>query len=193
MWIEPVVLEGRHVRLRPLLLGDAGALSRFHDPALFAYYLDWPEDGGLEAYRAYLSRALSDSFRLVFAIEKRASRVVVGHTAFLEMRQAHKALEIGFTLIAKPHQGTPANPESKYLMLRHAFEEKGAVRVQLKTDERNLQSQRAIEKLGALREGVLRKYQTRKDGYVRNTVIYSILESEWPRVKRGLEARLAHK
>jgi ribosomal-protein-alanine N-acetyltransferase len=82
------------------------------------------------------------------------------------------------------------NPESKYLLLRHAFEALGAARVQLKTDANNLHSQRAIEKLGAVREGVLRQYQMRSNGTLRDTVVYSVVRDEWPRVKTGLEARL---
>ncbi|HEY2737467.1 MAG TPA: GNAT family protein, partial [Thermoanaerobaculia bacterium] len=99
-------------------------------------------------------------------------------------------LEIGRTWIAPAHQGSKVNPESKYLLLRHAFEELGAARVQFKTDLNNLHSQRAIEKLGATREGVLRSYQMRSNGVLRDTVIYSVLRHEWPQVKAGLVARL---
>jgi RimJ/RimL family protein N-acetyltransferase len=114
----------------------------------------------------------------------------VGATAYLEIRPAHRGLEIGRTWIARPWQGTRVNPESKHLLLRHAFETLGALRVQLKTDLLNLRSQRAIEKLGARREGVLRQYQTRGDGTQRDTVMYSLVAAEWPAVKAGLEARL---
>ena len=83
------------------------------------------------------------------------------------------------------------NTEAKYLLLRHAFEDLGAVRVQLKTDERNGRSRRAIERLGARFEGVLRNYQTCWDGFVRNTAMYAVTDADWPAVKSGLEARLA--
>ena len=104
----------------------------------------------------------------------------------------HRGLEIGFTWIAKPHQGTLVNPECKYLLLRHAFDDQHAMRVQLKTDLRNVQSQGAIEKLGAVREGVLRKHIIRPDGYLRDTVMYSITAEEWPAVRAKLEQRLGY-
>jgi ribosomal-protein-alanine N-acetyltransferase len=114
----------------------------------------------------------------------------VGCSAYLEIRPAHRGLEIGRTWIARRFQGTQVNPESKYLLLRHAFETLGAVRVQFKTDLNNAHSQRAIEKLGSRREGVLRKFQIRTNGYIRDTVVYSVLAEEWPEVKAALEARL---
>ena len=106
-------------------------------------------------------------------------------TCYLDIRAKERGLEIGFTWLAKALQGTQVNPECKYLLLRHAFEEQHALRVQLKTDGRNKQSQRAIEKLGAVREGVLRKHMIMPDGYVRDTVMYSITERQnWPAGRR---------
>jgi RimJ/RimL family protein N-acetyltransferase len=116
----------------------------------------------------------------------------VGVTCYMDIRPAHRGLEIGSTWIARPYQGTRVNPESKYLLLRHAFENLGAVRVQLKTDGRNRQSQAAIAKLGAQREGVLRKHLILQDGYIRDTVMFSIIAEEWPAVKAGLETRLGY-
>ncbi len=113
-------------------------------------------------------------------------------TSYLDIRPQDRALEIGFTWVAKPYQATAVNPECKYLLLRHAFEEQGAVRVQLKTDLRNLQSQAAIAKLGAVREGVLRKHMVMPDGHVRDTVMYSVTNDEWPAVRRRLEERLGY-
>lgn len=95
-------------------------------------------------------------------------------------------------LPGRSFQGTSVNPECKYLMLRHAFEDWGAMRVQLKTDRRNLQSQRAIEKLGAVREGVLRKHMLLPDGYERDTVMYSIIDDEWPAIRDRLIERLGY-
>jgi aminoglycoside 6'-N-acetyltransferase len=114
----------------------------------------------------------------------------VGVTGYLEIRPHHRGLEIGRTWIARAHQGSRVNPESKYLLLRHAFETLEAERVQFKTDVHNLHSQRAIEKLGAVREGVLRQYQVRSNGTLRDTVMYSVVRAEWPEVKARLEARL---
>jgi RimJ/RimL family protein N-acetyltransferase len=127
----------------------------------------------------------------LWALVLKETGEAVGVSGYLEIRPPHRGLEVGRTWIGKAHQGTRVNPESKYLLLRHAFEDLGAVRVQLKTDLNNLQSQRAIEKLGARREGVLRKYQTRSNGTIRDTVVYSVIAEEWPAVKTGLEARLS--
>ena len=116
----------------------------------------------------------------------------VGVSSYTDVRPEHRGLEIGGTWIGRTYQRTAVNPECKYLMLRHAFENLGAVRVQLKTDSRNTQSQRAIEKLGAQKEGVLRKHIILPDGYVRDTVMYSITVEEWPEVRVGLEDRLGY-
>ncbi len=127
---------------------------------------------------------------LHFIILVKPDLEAVGMTGYLEIRPAHQGLEIGRTWIAKSHQGTRVNPESKYLLLRHAFEKLGAARVQFKTDVNNLQSQRAIEKLGAQREGVLRRYQMRSNGFIRDTMVFSLIVDEWPAAKARLEERL---
>jgi len=110
----------------------------------------------------------------------------------MDIRPEHHGLEIGATWIGKAYQGTSVNPENKYMLLRQAFERLGAIRVQLKTDGRNLQSQAAIAKLGAKHEGVLRKHVLLPDGYERDTVMYSITDDEWPAVKAALEERLGY-
>jgi RimJ/RimL family protein N-acetyltransferase len=125
-----------------------------------------------------------------FAVSFRNTGRYIGVTTYLDIRPAHRGLEIGSTWIGRSYHGTDVNPEMKYLLLRHAFETLGAMRVQLKTDERNVQSQRAIAKLGAMREGVLRKHYVMPDGFVRNSVMFSVTDEEWPRVRSGLEERL---
>jgi RimJ/RimL family protein N-acetyltransferase len=110
----------------------------------------------------------------------------------MDIQNANRGVEIGTTWIGRAYHGTRVNPEAKYLLLRHAFEEQGAIRVQLKTDSRNQQSQRAIEKLGAVKEGVLRNHMIMPDGYFRHTVMYSITDAEWPAAKARLEARLGY-
>jgi RimJ/RimL family protein N-acetyltransferase len=122
----------------------------------------------------------------------RESEQPIGLSCYLDIRPFDRGLEIGSTWIARAHQGTAVNPESKYLLLRHAFETLGAIRVQLKTDLRNLRSQTAIAKLGALREGVLRNHMVMADGYYRNSVMFSVIDAEWPAVKAGLVARLGY-
>ena len=114
----------------------------------------------------------------------------IGGTTYMDIQHANRGVEIGSTWIGRAHHGTRVNPEAKYLLLRHAFEEQGAIRVQLKTDSRNLQSQRAIEKLGAVKEGILRNHMIMPDGHYRHTVMYSLTDDEWPAAKARLEARL---
>jgi len=109
----------------------------------------------------------------------------------LNIEPAHRTLEIGWTWIGTKYQRTAINTECKYLLLGHAFEQLGAVRVQFKTDARNKQSQRAIERIGAVTEGVLRKSHTTHTGYIRDSVYYCIIDDEWPAVKHRLEQYLA--
>lgn len=191
MNVQPVTLEGPTIRLAPLTLEDAPRLWPHADLALFQHTLDAPRDAGLEAFAEWVRLSLAKPDSLLFVILDRRTGEALGTTGYLYIRVQHRGLEIGRTWIAKSHQGTRVNPESKLLLLRHAFEDLGAIRVQLTTDLNNLHSQRAIEKLGARREGVLRSYQIRSNGTVRDTVMYSLVKEEWPEVRAGLEERLA--
>lgn len=193
MRVEPVVLTGPTLRLEPARPEHAPELWRTLGPDVFRHTLEWPRDETLPAFEEWLAGSIARPDSLLFSIvplEARAPRAPVGVTGYLEIRPAHRGLEIGRTLIAPAYQGTRVNPESKYLLLGHAFEALGAVRVQFKTDLLNLHSQRAIEKLGAEREGVLRRYQARSSGFVRDSVVYSIIDDGWPAVRAGLERRL---
>lgn len=192
MWVEPVHLEGRVIALDPLSLDHAPALWRVADLDIFAYMTLWPADTSLDAFQAYVQQVLKRPSACPFAIVLQETGQPVGITSYLDIRPEHRGLEIGNTWIARPYQGSRVNPESKYLLLRHAFETLGAIRVQLKTDLRNVHSQRAIEKLGAHKEGILRKHMILPNGYVRDSVMYSITDDEWPGVKAGLEARLGY-
>ena len=190
MNVQPVRLEGPSLILEPLTPEHAPLLWPKADPEIFKYTLEWPRDGSAEAFSEWIEHCLGMPASLLFVILVKPEMEAVGMTGYLEIRPPHRGLEIGRTWIAKSHQGTRVNPESKYLLLRHAFEDLGAVRVQFKTDLNNVHSQRAIEKLGGKREGVLRRYQTRSNGFIRDTVMYSILGEEWPAVKAGLEGRM---
>jgi ribosomal-protein-alanine N-acetyltransferase len=190
MDVQPVPLEGPTIRLEPLVPEHAPLLWPQTGPEIFQHTLEWPPDWSREAFEDWVRYNLTVPASLLWGIFVRATGEAVGMTGYLEIRPRHQGLEIGRTWIARSQQGTRVNPESKYLLLRHAFEDLGAVRVQFKTDLNNVHSQRAIEKLGAKREGVLRKYQMRSNGFVRDTVMYSILAEEWPGVKAGLEERL---
>jgi N-acetyltransferase len=128
---------------------------------------------------------------VAWATVDRLTGRAVGSTRFGDIALEHGRVEIGWTWIAPSNQRTAVNTEAKLLQLAYAFDDLGATRVALKTDGRNLRSQAAIERLGAVREGVLRRHMRLPDGYVRDTVYYSILSDEWPGVKAGLEERLA--
>ena len=134
--------------------------------------------------------AAADGSQLPFAVVERATGRAIGSTRYLDIRRNDRGLEIGWTWLGAAYQRTPTNTESKYLLLRHAFDDLGTIRVQLKTDLRNERSQRAIERLGAIREGVLRKHVILWDGFIRDTAYYSILDNEWPGVRKRLEAFL---
>ena len=191
MLVEPVHLQGQLIHLVPLTLDHAPDLYRHAGPDVFRWTLEFPRDDSFEAFRDWLRASAIDApASLPFAIVLADTGEPVGVTGYLEIRERHRALEIGRTWIGKAWQGTRVNPESKYLLLRHAFEALDALRVQFKTDSNNLHSQRAIEKLGAVREGVLRNYQIRSNGLPRHTVMYSVIAEEWPAVKERLAARL---
>ena len=128
---------------------------------------------------------------MAWATVDAATGRAIGSTRFGDIAPEHGRLEIGWTWIAPSHQRSAANTEAKLLQLTYAFEELGATRVALKTDGRNERSQRAIERIGGVREGVLRRHIRLPDGYLRDTVYFSILADEWPAAKARLTARLA--
>jgi RimJ/RimL family protein N-acetyltransferase len=190
---QPVTLKGRHVRLEPLARRHAEDLFEAGKDETIWPYMPRPPLKSVEDARAMIKQALevaAGGTQLPFAIIQRANGRAIGSTRYLDIRPNDRGVEIGWTWIGTAFQRTPVNTECKYLLLRHAFKELGAVRVQMKTDLRNVRSQRAIERLGAVREGVLRKHIVLWDGFIRDTVYYSIIESEWPEVKHRLEGLL---
>lgn len=191
--LEAVTLAGRHVRLEPLSPEHVPGLCEVGlDPELWRWTLAvirTPEE-----MRAYVETALrerDEGRALPFATVDVASGRAIGSTRFGSVSMADARVEIGWTWVARPWQRTPANTEAKYLMLRHAFETLGCVRVELKTDALNARSRAAILRVGAREEGVLRKHMRSQGGRMRDTVYFSILDDEWPGVRAGLEARLA--
>src|SRR5207237_2781887 len=162
-------------------------------PSIWRWWRVPPPDSreGLEALIAADLEAQARGTLVVFAQVEPGTGRAVGGTSYLNISRPDLGLEIGSTWLGKPWQRTGINTESKYLLLRHAFEDLGAVRVQLKTDARNHQSQAAIERLGAVREGLLRKHMLVRDGYIRDTIMYSITDEEWPAVKTRLETGMA--
>jgi len=144
-------------------------------------------------FLSYIEQALRDrdaGMAVPFATVERASGRVVGSTRFGNIVPAHRRVEIGWTWLAPAWQRTRINTEAKYLMLRHAFEVWGAIRVELKADARNEKSCRAIQRIGAKPEGILRQHIITHTGRYRDTAYFSILDSEWPEVKLALEERL---
>jgi N-acetyltransferase len=192
MRIEPVVLEGREVRLEPLSPGHFESLTEVGlDPELWRW-IPTPV-GSPDEMRAYIESALRDQAAgtaLPFATVHRASGRAVGSTRFANIERTHRRVEIGWTWIARPWQRTAVNTEAKYLMLHHAFETWGCVRVELKTDSLNKRSRAAILRLGAREEGTLRNHMITASGRLRHSVYFSILDSEWPEIKRALEQKL---
>lgn len=196
--IEEVSLDGRFVRLEPLRDHHAVGLAAVADVVEMQYLPMLPEQWDLGGFRAYVRHLRFQPTTQAFAVVSTADDRIVGVTAFLNIRPEHRGIEIGHTWLYPDVHGTAVNPEMKRLMLAHAFEtqlfRKGpAVRVELRTDVRNERSQRAIEKLGATREGVLRRHHILNNGYIRDTVVYSVLETEWPAVKRRLAERIDEK
>ena len=192
---EPVALslQGRRVRLEPLAAQHAdGLLAAGHFPSLWTVTVQVPLDSpeAVAAYLATAARNRADGSEVPFAIIHEATDTLIGCTRWMDISRPHRRVEIGGTWITPAHQGSPANAEAKYLQLVHLFDVLAAVRVQLKTDLRNTQSQRAMERLGAVREGVLRRHMLVRDGFVRDSVYYGITDLDWPGVKRRLEERL---
>lgn len=192
MQVEPVTLEGLKLRLEPLSVAHAAGLLAAATPEVFKYGNIQPASFSLPDFEDYIRRSLEMRDRLAFAMVLPESGEAIGTSSYHDIRLAHRGLAIGYTWISKPYQGTSTNPESKYLLLRHAFEALGTVRVQFQADGRNTHSLNAIEKLGAKREGTLRKHIILPDGYIRDTVVFSIIEDEWPEIKGRLEQRLGY-
>lgn len=190
--VRPVTLANAQVRLEPLRPQHAPDL--FHaghvHPSL-RFQPAPPFERTVDAVN-WVTRALDDQLagtRHPFAIIDPAANVAVGSTSLFDIRPAERAVEIGYTWLAPSSQRTPINTAAKLLLLTHCFEDLGAERVQLKTDARNTTSQRAIERLGATKEGVLRKHMRLHDGFIRDTVFYSLLADEWPAIKQRLTNR----
>ncbi len=189
---SPVTLQDDHVVLEPLSLDHAPALEiAAADGELWNLWFTSAPAPGLA--RDYVEKALqghADGMMLPFAIREKRSGAIIGTTRYYDFAPELPRLAIGYTWYAKSWQKSHVNTACKRLLLRHAFETLHCVAVEFHTDHRNLDSQRAIERLGAQRDGVLRAHKRRPDGTLRNTVCYSILADEWPDVDRWLGLRL---
>ena len=189
----PIVLEGRFVRLEPLAPGHfEGLWGVAQDPELWRWtQAQIRERADLDRYLNIALEWQRAGTALPFATFSKTEDRVVGSTRFAQIDKENRSAEIGWTWIGRPWQRTALNSEAKLLMLGHAFEVEGCIRVQLKTDVLNNQSRTAIKRLGAQEEGILRHHNITEAGRLRDTVFYSVLRDEWPAVKKSLESRLA--
>ncbi len=201
-WLEPVTFTGKFIRLEPLDPEQhAQPMFEHFDADVMTYLSRGKTIETVNDFEAHLRELVGIPNRINWAVrvlENHAVAPVIpgtqpgkiaGRISYSEVKPSDGWLEIG-TMLSKPFWGGAANPEGKLLLMTRAFEVLGASRVQFKVDERNARSQAAMLKLGAVREGVLRKYQRRPDGFVRDSVIFSVLDTEWPDVKRKLEDRI---
>lgn len=187
------VLQGNHVRLEPICEAHTDGLLEIGQEAGDWQYLPISGYNNLEHAREWVSEALrlaACQEALPYVICDAATGKPLGSTRFMMIRPKHHALEIGYTWLGKEAQRSPVNTETKYLLLRHAFESMGAYRVELKTDARNHRSQAAIERIGGIREGVLRRHMIAQGGHHRDTIMYSITNLEWPEVSERLQGFL---
>jgi N-acetyltransferase len=189
-----VTLTGRFVELVPLSFDHVNGLAiAGEDPRIWEFLVVEPstDRASMKRLIELLLDRQSKRTDLPFTVIDRSSGRPIGMTRFLEVERSDRTVEIGGTWYDPRFWRSPVNTESKRLLLAHAFEVENVNRVQLKTDVRNLRSQRAIERLGAVREGVLRDHRIVWSGRVRSSVVYSILRSEWPRVRERLDESLA--
>ena len=194
MEVKPVVLTGQHVRLEPLTEEHAPGLAEIGAGQTFWDFMLYGNINTVDDMRNWVQDILGRAEKgtdLPFVAIHLASGRVAGATRYLNIMPRDRGLEIGGTWYGPEFQRTALNTECKYLLLRHAFEALGCIRVQLKTDLRNERSQKAIERIGAVKEGVLRNHMILPDGLYRHSVFYSILDSEWPEVKKRLEEMLS--
>lgn len=192
MVVAPVVLEGLHVRLEPLREDHLAGLAAVGlDEELWRWILTPVRTA--DEMAAYIATALKEQGQgvsLPFAIAERKTGRPIGSTRYSNIDRTHHRVEIGWTWVAREWQRTAVNTEAKYLLLKHAFETLGCIRVELKTDSLNERSRAAILRIGAREEGIFRNHMITASGRIRHTVYFSIVESEWPSVKARLEAKL---
>ena len=191
--VKPATLEGGGIRLEPLTEGhhDALAAAAADGKLWELWFTSVPAPGTTAAYIADALKGQRDGHMLPWAVRDLVSGDIVGTTRYHDIVSAIDRVEIGYTWYASSRQRTNVNTTCKLLLLAHAFDTLHCTVVGLRTDNFNFRSQRAIEGIGAKKDGVLRHHAARKDGTVRDSVMYSILTAEWPDVRRHLDLRLA--
>jgi RimJ/RimL family protein N-acetyltransferase len=192
MNIEPITLEGVHVRLEPLSLSHFDQLCEVGlDDELWKLtmtVMKTPDD--LITYIETAMKWQAEGHALPFTIIEKTSNKAVGSTRYANIDKTNRRLEIGWTWVARKWQHTPVNTETKYLLLKHAFETLGCIRVEFKTDSLNERSRNALLRIGAKEEGILRNHMITPSGRLRHSVYFSIIDSEWRQVKQNLEQKL---
>ena len=194
MEIKRITLTGKHVRLEPIgeqHIAGLAEIGRGHDFWKFMLYGDMKTEADFRHFVEDLLAREQKGTDLPFAVIHLASGRVAGSTRYLNIDRPNRGLEVGGTWYGPEFQRTAVNTECKYLLLTYAFEILKAIRVQIKTDLLNVRSQKAIERIGAIKEGVLRNHMILQDGRIRDSVFYSILDKEWAEVKWKLETMLA--
>ncbi|HJQ19242.1 MAG TPA: GNAT family protein [Gemmatimonadaceae bacterium] len=191
--LAPITLEGHGMRLEPLTMGHADALrSAASDGKLWElWFTSVPEPANTERYIEQALQGQKEGHMLPWAVRELETNGIVGTTRYHDIMASIDRVEIGWTWYAQTWQRSHVNTACKLLLMTHAFETLGCKVVGLRTDNFNFRSQRAIERLGAKKDGVLRHHFARRDGTIRDSVMYSILLAEWPDVKRHLELKLA--
>jgi N-acetyltransferase len=190
MKIEPIILEGTHARLEPLRPDHTADLFAVAQAPEIWQFVSVAMPRTLADMQSWVNTALDTPNRQAFVIIEKASGRVAGCTSYLDIQPQNRSLEIGWTWLGRDFWRSTVNTECKYLLLQHAFEVQNAIRVTIKTDSRNLRSQQAIERIGGVREGILRRHMIYESGYIRDTVYYSVIDSEWAFVKARLEAKM---
>ena len=194
MQLSTDLLESGFVHLEPLNLAEDGTALKALAEELGARLFSWPYyvegEDWVSRWFSQIETRVAAGTVLPFAVRMRAGGPVIGMTSYLSPDPASKTVEIGMTMYAAAVHGTAINPATKRLMLGHAFDH-GAERVQFNVDARNERSRAAVLKLGAVQEGILRRHRKLADGFQRDTVVYSVLASEWPDVRAGLDRRLS--
>ncbi|MGI9010147.1 MAG: GNAT family N-acetyltransferase [Nitrososphaeraceae archaeon] len=190
--IEPITLEGRYVILRPPLIDDINSLSiAAMDGEIWNNrFSQFPNPNEILQYVQEMIDLGSRGSILPFITIHKASNTIVGTTRYLNIDYENHRLEIGHTWIAKSWRKTYVNTEAKFLMLQYAFEKLGCIAVEIRTDVLNIISRKAIQRLGAKQDGILRHHKIMRDGRIRDTVCYSIIKPEWKQVKENLMEKL---
>lgn len=191
-WLKPIRLQGKHIRLEPLShTHRTGLLEASRDGDLSRiWYTSVPSPLTMQSYVSTAVAGREAGTMLPFAVIEEKQGTVVGCTRYCNVDSVNKRLEIGYTWYAASVQRTAVNTEAKFLLLQHAFESLGSIAVEFRTNWFNHRSREAILRLGAKQDGVLRNHQRMPEGGFRDTVVYSIIQSEWPMVKQHLQFKL---